>query len=703
MTGEPLPESLRANPRLSAWLAFVPGGIVEVRAGKVEIGQGILTALAQIVADGLEVPLARVRMLSANTAASPNEGITSGSLSIQDSGKALRHVCAQARAIFLEAAATELGAATEALRVEDGEIVAASGARTSYWALADRGLLERDASAAPPAKTLGGHVLVGESVPRADLPGKVLGRPSYVHDLELPGMLHGRVLRPPSPAARLVSIDAARARAVPGVVAVVRDGRFVGVIAEREEGAVAALERLRADCRWEEAASLPDSAQLAQWLRSQPVETSVVEEKGEVPAPGTATHRATFTRPFTAHASLGPSCAVARWDRGGLHVWTHAQGIFNQRADLALVFAMPAESIVVEHAEGSGCYGHNGADDVALDAALLARAAGGRPVKVLWSREDELGWAPFGPAMCIEIEADVDAEGEVLAWRSDIWSNGHTTRPGRAPEPVLLAAGHLEAPSAPPLAINTPLASGGGAERNAVPAYAIAATRIRSHRVLRMPIRTSALRSLGAFLNVFAIESVVDDVAAGRGLDPLAWRLPRLPDPRAREVLEAAARLADWASWKRAEGRGRGIGYARYKQSGAYCAVVAEVEAAREILVRRLSIAIDVGLAVNPGGVANQVEGGAIQAASWTLKEAVRFDRTRITSLGWADYPILRFSEVPEVRVQVLQRAEEPSMGAGEASMGPTAAAIGNAVRDALGVRVRDLPITAERILAASA
>jgi CO/xanthine dehydrogenase Mo-binding subunit len=701
MTLEPLPASLRANPRLSTWLRIGHDGVVEVCPGKVEIGQGILTALAQIAADELGVSFARVRVRRARTDESPNEGVTSGSLSIQDSGRALRHACAQARALFLEAAGRDLGAQAHELRVEDGEIVAPAGMRTSYWALAGRGLLERDATALAPGTQPAERALVGESVARIDLPDKVFGRASYVHDLELPGLLHGRVLRPPSPGARLQSVDDAGAREVHSVVAVVRDGGFVGLIAEREEDAVAALERLRAGCVWQESPSLPDEGNLAEWLRSRPSETSVVEERGEMDRPVAATHRARFTRPFTAHASLGPSCAVAQWSEDGLHVWTHAQGIFNQRADLALVFGVPQASVVVEHAEGPGCYGHNGADDVALDAALLARAAGGRPVKVTWSREDELCWEPFGPAMLVEIEAGVDEDGEVLSWRSDIWSNGHTSRPGRAPQPVLLAAAHLERAFPAPLAINTPLASGGGAERNAVPAYGIAATRVHSHRLLEMPIRTSALRALGAFLNVFAIESVIDDIVLERGLDPLEWRLGHLADPRARDVLEAAAALAGWHAWSPAEGRGRGIGFARYKQTGAYCAVVAEVEAGREIVVRRLSVAIDVGLAVNPGGVASQAEGGAIQSASWTLKEAVRFDRARVTSARWEDYPILRFSEVPDVRVQVLQRADEPSMGAGEASMGPTAAAIGNAVRDALGVRVRDLPITAERILAA--
>jgi CO/xanthine dehydrogenase Mo-binding subunit len=384
-------------------------------------------------------------------------------------------------------------------------------------------------------------------------------------------------------------------------------------------------------------------------------------------------------------------------------VWSHTQGIFNQRADLALAFAMPRERIVVEHVEGAGCYGHNSQDDVAFDAALLARAAQGRPVRVLWSREDELSCAPFGPAMRMDVEADFDKEGEVLAWRGDVWSNGHSTRPGRASTPHLLASMHLEKPATPMLAINTPLESGGGAQRNAVPPYDFPALAIRNHRLLTMPIRTSALRGLGAFLNVFAIEGFVDEIAAARGEDPVAWRLRHLGDPRGRAVIEAAARLAAWGTAAKKEGIGLGIGYSRYKQNAAYCAVVAEVEAEREVRVRRLWIAVDVGLAVNPDGVANQIEGGAIQAASWTLKEAVRFDATRITSSTWEDYPILRFSEVPQVQVQVLQHPDEASVGAGEAPMGPTAAAIGNAVFDALGVRVRDLPITPERIVATAA
>jgi len=321
---------------------------------------------------------------------------------------------------------------------------------------------------------------------------------------------------------------------------------------------------------------------------------------------------------------------------------------------------------------------------------------------VVWSREDELAWSPFGPAMAIDIAADVDERGEVLAWRGEIWSNGHTSRPGRAKTPALLAGTHLAQPFERMLSINPPFAGGGGAERNSVPGYDLPAMQVVNHRLLEMPLRTSALRSLGAFANVFAIESFVDDIARARGEDPLAWRLRHVSDPRARAVIESVARRSAWGSAPAGEGRGRGIGWARYKGRGAYCAVVAEVELTHEVRVRRLVIAADVGLAVNPDGVANQIEGGAIQATSWSVKEAVRFDRTRVTNASWEAYPILRFSEVPAVEVEVIQHADEPSVGAGEAAQGPAAAAIANAVRDAIGVRVRELPITAERIAAAA-
>lgn len=692
-----LPGGLQVNRRLSQWLRLRADGVVEAFSGKVELGQGILTALAQIVAEELDVSLARVRMVPASTPLSPDEAVTSGSLSIQDSGTALRHAAAEARAILLDAAAATLGVARDALQVEDGEVVAPSGARTSYWLLWKDGLLDREARADVPPRAPSSHRIVGTSAPRADLPDKVFGTPHFMHDLELPGMVHGRVLRPGAPGAHLESLDQSAARAVAGVLAVVRDGDFAGVIADTEACAARALATLAA--KWSEPASLPDAHALAAWLKAQPAEDSVVEARGDQSGrPVAKTLRANFTRPYLAHASMGPSCAIAQWDGGTLRVQTHSQGIFNLRADLARVFELPPERIEVAHVPGAGCYGHNGADDAALDAALLARAVPGRPVRVQWSRADELGWAPFGPAAVVALEADLDAQGEILAWRHEIWSNGHSLRPGRASSPVLLAARHLAKSAEPLVSMNPPLAAGGGAERNSVPPYAFRSLHVSCHRLLTMPLRTSALRSLGAHINVFAAESFLDEIAAERGEDPLALRLRLLPDPRARAVLEAAAQRAGWSGRRRAEGVGHGIGYARYKGVGAHCAVIAEIEAEREVRVRRLTIAVDVGLAINPDGVANQVEGGAIQAASWTLKEAVKFDRSRVTSTSWEDYPVLRFSEVPAVEVILMPRPDDPPVGAGEASIGPTAAAIANAVHDALGVRIRDLPITPERI-----
>jgi CO/xanthine dehydrogenase Mo-binding subunit len=510
------------------------------------------------------------------------------------------------------------------------------------------------------------------------------------------------VLRPPSPGAALASLDESKARAAEGVIAIVRDGSFVGVVAASERLAERALQKLASGATWRAGEPLPDENAMSAWLKGEKSEAGAVESRAAGEPRATAgTLRAAYSRPYLAHASIAPSCAIAHWKDGGVRVWSHTQGIFNLRRDIAPALGLAEERVMIEHVQGAGCYGQNGADDVAFDAALLARAVQGRPVRVQWSRADELAWSPFGPAMHVELEADLDADGEVAAWRHTIWSNGHTSRPGRAKVPQLLGGWHLEKPFERLSAINPPVAGGGGAERNSVPPYRLPAIEVACHRVIAMPLRTSALRALGAFVNVFAIESFVDEIAAARNEDPLAWRLRHLTDVRARAAIERAAAKAGWNSWTKREGMGHGIAFARYKGNGAYCAVVAEIEAEEEIRVRRLVIAVDPGLVVNPDGVANQVEGGAVQATSWTLKEAVRFDRERVTSGGWETYPILRCSEAPAVEVEVISHPEIASVGVGEASQGPTAAAIANAVYDALGVRARDLPLTADRMRAA--
>ncbi len=696
-----LPVSLAANPVLSSWVRFSSEGQVMISPGKVEIGQGIVTALAQIAADELDVDIGRVQMVRASTATSPNEGVTSGSLSVQQSGRAIRHACAEIRQIFLDAASDRLGAGIDAPDVKDGTISGPGNVSTSYWELAAEVSLDRDATPGATPKSSTQRTLAGKSVQRVDIPDKVFAHPRFIHDFALPGMLHGRVLRSELSAARLVTLSEDHAHAVAGLVAIVRDGNFAGVVSETEDGAEAAVRALRRGATWSSGETLPDEDRLAEWLKAQPSEPTVIDTKtASGKRAKVRTIRRQYTRPYLAHASIAPSCAMAQWTGDRVHVWTHSQGVYFLRADLALVLKLPLENIIVEHMEGAGCYGHNAADDVALDAVLLAKTAGDRPVRVQWSREDEMSHAPFGAAMAIEIEADLDAQGEIIDWRHSIWSNGHTARPGRAAQPALLAATEFANPFPRYISTNPPQANGGGADRNSIPLYDFPSWQIECHRLLTMPIRTSALRTLGGQGNVFAIESLIDELASERGEDPVAFRLRHLSDSRAQEVILSVARRANWKPDKQS-GRGYGVGFARYKNTGAYCAVVAEVEGAEDVSVKRLTIAVDVGEAINPDGVINQIEGGAIQATSWVLKERVRFDRQRITSNSWTSYPILRFSEVPEVQVELIPRPDSEPLGAGEAAHGPVTAAIANAVFDALGVRVRDLPITRDSLIAA--
>jgi CO/xanthine dehydrogenase Mo-binding subunit len=695
-----LPGSLRAEPLLSRWLRFSAEGHVTVMPGKVEIGQGILTALAQIAADELDVAPGRVRVAAASTPGSPNEGVTSGSLSVQESGIAIRHACAEARALHLAAAAGRAGLRPEQFVVQDGRFLGPGGIEIgSYWDQAEAVPLEMEARGDVAPKPRAGRQVAGRSAPRLDLPDKLFGRARFLHDLRWPGLLHARTVRPPGRDATLLELPGA---ALPGGAVPVRHGNFLCVVAADEWAAEAAAALLARRTRWAVRDSLPEENDLRRWLDAAPAEASVVAERQEPAAPAAHQLSACFTRPFLTHASIGTCCAVALWQGEALEVWTHSQGIYNLRADLALTLGLPPERIVLHHVEGAGCYGHNGADDVALDAALAARAHPGRPVRALWSRTEELGWGPLSPAGLIRIDAAVDADGRLCRWDAELRGNGHSSRPGRAAHPTLLAAAHLDPPFPLPVAIDAPLAGGGGAQRNAVPGYAVPALRVTLHRLREMPLRSSALRGLGALLNVFAIESVMEELAAASGQDAVDFRLRHLAhDARAQAVLREAAALCGWPRRPAGDGTGTGIAVARYKNSGAWCAVAAEVEAAEVVRCRRLWIAADLGEVINPDGAANQLEGGAIQATSFALKEAVRFDRQGVTSVSWEAYPVLRFSEVPAVELRLLPRPDEPPLGAGEASLGPTIAAIAGGIHAALGLRPRQLPFTPDTLAAA--
>jgi nicotinate dehydrogenase subunit B len=701
-----LPGDLETNRMLDAWIRIDADGGATVFTGKVELGQGIVTALAQIAAEELDLPLVRVHMISGDTARTPNEGVTSGSQSIEYGGTALRFAGAEVRAILIDAAAKKLGLAPDTLTVSQGTISAADGRKVTYGEIAGAIDLRREATAKVPPKPAASHKIVGTSVRRFDIPNKVTGGPAYVQDMRPAGMLHGRVVRPPRYGSQLDSVDEAAAKAMPGVVAVVRDGSFLGVVAEREEQAVKARAALLKSAKWTPGPPLPDPARIHDYLLSLPTEDKVISEKqpaalASAPA-GAKVLEATYRKPYISHGSIGPSCALAEFKDGKMTVWTHSQGVFPNRGNLAVALGMKPAEVRCVHTEGSGCYGHNGADDVALDAALLARGAAGRPVRVQWMRDDEFGWEPFGAAMVMKAKASL-SDGRIVDWNYEVWSNTHSMRPDPAGV-NLLAAWYLADPKKPSMPTNIPQPAGGG-DRNAIPLYDFPRQRVVNHLIKEMPLRVSALRTLGAYANVFALESFMDELALAAGADPVAFRLAHLTDPRARAVIEAVAKTADWKpGLTGGDGRGRGIGFAKYKNLASYVAVIVDIEVDRAsgaIKVPRAWAAVDSGQVINPDGLANQIEGGIIQSTSWTLKEEVRFTPDGIVSRDWQSYPILTMPEVPKVEVELIDRPLERSLGAGEGSQGPTVAAIANAFAHATSRRIRDLPLAAARVKAA--
>ncbi len=698
-----LPGSLNNNRMLDAWIRIDAQGLATICTGKVELGQGIVTALAQIAAEELDLPLSRVQMISGDTSRTPDEGQTSGSQSIENSGTALRLAGAEVRALLVEMAAKRLTVAAESLTVVDGVISTIDGRRITYGELAGEVSLRREATGAVAPKNAASYQIVGQRVVRADFPAKFTGQPAYVQDVRVPGMLHGRIVRPPRYGATLTSFDEPKVAAMPGVVAVVRDGNFLGLVAEREEQAIAARAALIASASWAGGRELPDPANVHEHLMSLPSEDKVISDKQATLPADAQSLTAIYRKPYLSHASIGPSCAVAQVSDGQWTVWTHTQGVFPLQETMAAALRVPAANVRCIHVAGSGCYGHNGADDVALDAALLARAVPGRPVRVQWMRDDEFSWAPYGAAMTMRITGAVKAK-RIVDWNYDVWSNTHTTRPGEPGGVNLLAAWAIADPlaPAPPRMIAQPT---GGGDRNAIPLYDIPRQHIVNHLIVPMPIRVSALRTLGAYANVWAVESFVDELAFLAGVDPVAFRLDHLADSRARAVIERVASMAGWRARDKGDGtRGRGIGFARYKNLACYVAVVAEIEVDRAsgvLTVPRAYAAVDAGQIINPDGLANQIEGGIIQSTSWTLKEAVGFNRERITARDWSSYPILTFPEVPRVAVELINRPGERALGAGEGSQGPAVAAIANAFTHATGRRLRDLPLTPQRVKSA--
>ncbi|MCW5730320.1 MAG: xanthine dehydrogenase family protein molybdopterin-binding subunit [Alphaproteobacteria bacterium] len=697
-----LTRSLQDNPRLSDWLSLEVPGRVMLRSGKVELGQGIHTALVQIAAEELALDPDRFDLPPPSTRRGPDEWLTASSQSVESGGMAIRVAAARLREAALAAAARLLNREPSQLNLQQGEVLLGGNATGhDLWSLSVCIDWQQDLCSGAEIKPAASYRLVGRSLPRRDLPGILTGG-VFLQDLTLPGMLHGRVLHPPRPGATLASVPTVAFRKRFGDrCRLLRRRDFVAVLAADETVARLAADFLAAKLSWRAPAiDLPED--IAPWLKQQPARLQrddpiVASEVGSALT-------ATYTRGFLLHASVATSCAVARMADDRLHVWCHSQGLFLLRAQMARVLGLPDERIVLEHRPSAGCYGHNGADDAALEAAMLAMAVPGRPVRVLWSRGDEMS-AICGSAMAIELKAGLDGEGRMTGWQATVWSGTHTSRPGAGGDINLAAAAACDPQFASRSIVDVPEAVGAGALRNVIPLYDLPAVAVRHYQLTKLPLRTSSLRALGAHPNVFAIECFIDELAHAAGCDPLDFRLRHLTDPRAINVLKRVSEIAGWRpDAETGNGNAQGLALARYKNRAAYCAIVAEVELAESVKVRRVWCAVDAGIVINPDGARNQIDGGIVQSLSWCLKEAVRSDKGAIAGLDWDSYPILRFSEVPEIITELVAPAGEGAgepMGVGEVSQGPATAAVCNAASRALGTRLRHLPLTRERILKA--
>src|SRR5882724_8261724 len=574
-----LPGSLAKSPLLDAWIRVDADGHVTAFTGKVELGQGIRTALLQVVAEELEISIEHVSLVTADTSRTPDEGYTAGSHSVQDSGTALRNAAAQVREILIAEAARRLKMPGDKLHADAGAVIGTNEARITYAELVSANLLHVEAQPTAKLKDPTLFKVMDRSVQRNDIPAKVTGAAAYVQDMRLPGMLHARVVRPPSYRARLVQLDVGNIEKMTGVVKVLRDGNFLAVVAYREFQAVKAMRALGLAARWDEGESLPKQARLHETLLGMPAQDQVILEQHEPAGQPSKTLEATYTRPYLAHGSVGPSCAVAHLTDGVMTIWTHTQGVYPNRQAIAEMLRMPQDKVRCIHVEGSGCYGHNGADDAAADAALIASSLPDRPIRLQWMREQEHSWEPFGPAMVAKVRASLDAAGRIVDWNFEVWSNTHSMRPGGAGS--MLAAQHMERSFPPPEPKPLPQPEGGG-DRNSIPPYTLPSAKVTHHFLHDMPVRVSALRSLGAHMNVFAIESFMDELALAAGSDPVAFRLSHLDDPRARDVVTAAADEFRWAARPApAGGHGCGFAFARYKNLAAYCAVAMQVRVDR--------------------------------------------------------------------------------------------------------------------------
>ncbi|MBX9812034.1 MAG: molybdopterin-dependent oxidoreductase [Burkholderiales bacterium] len=689
-----------ALDQVDGFLAIDSTGKVTVFSGKVDLGTGIYTALTQIAAEELAVPMDKVELIQGDTLLTPDQGPTYGSLSIQIGGMQLRQAAATAREALLGRAAEKLGVARDKLYAKDGQIMPLGGGKSiSYGQLVGGKHFEMKVDAKAPTKNPATYTIVGKSVSRLDIPDKVTGKFTYMQDFKRRGMLHARVVRPAAMKASLLAVDDSQAKKIPGYVTTVRKGNFLAVVAKNEWAAIRAASAVKA--QWSDWQGLPDKARLWDYVRKTKVNKSEELQKTGNPAEAMKTAartlNATYDFAIHTHGSLGPSCAVAEFKGGKLTYWTASQATHLLRKQMANMLQMAEADVRCIYLEGSGCYGRNGHEDAAADAALLAKELG-KPVRVQWMRADEHGWDPKGPPTLLDYRAALDDNGYPVAWESEVFI---PDRPKQIA--VTLVAAELAG-------LPKEDAHPGNIHQSLAIPYTIPNIKATAHWLAETPFRPSWIRTPGRMQNTYGNECFIDECAAAAGIDPLEYRRRSLKDPRGLEVVERLARLANWqpgSGRKPASGdivTGRGVSYIKYELVRTYVGVVADVTVNRQtgkIKVDRFYVAHDCGQIINPDGLKNQIEGNVVQTISRTLIEDLQFNRSTVTSLDWKTYPILTFPDVPEIVIDLIDRPTEKPWGAGEPTAAVVPSAISNAVYDAIGVRLRSVPFTPDKVLAA--
>lgn len=709
--------SLSNSPWVSDWLDFSRDGKLILHTGKVDIGQRITTALALIAAEELSIPFDYITVRKTRTDVDPNEGYTAGSFSMQHSGYAIKKASATARHIFTKKASERLNVAEQELKISDGQFRATgTNLSVTYWELMSDVMLDVDVDEEVETKNPADYSTQNKPHIAKGMAEIMTGKYQFLHDLKLDNMLHARIVRPPHYHCELESLNSdVLSRLQEENIYVVQDGSFLAVAALQEYQVVKAARRLSLAAKWKSVKQLSEENIYSQLTSNNkdsffvekgciPSATAKIPDLEQIDGDENKTIRATYRKPYHMHASIGPSAGCASYDGDALIVWTHNQGVYPLRAAITEAFDMATDKVTVQFVPGSGVYGHNGADDAAFDAAIIARHIKGYPILLKWTRDDEHSWEPYGSAMQCEIQASIDKNGKISSWSHETFADTFLARPitGKQPATRMVSSHYIE--DALPWPIAEPMmVPHGGIHRNMEMLYEMPEPRLIKNRVYDLPLRTSALRTLGAYGNVFANESMINELAESANIDPFTFRLNHLKDERAIAVLSKLQHVMRDNS-RDEEQFGHGIGFARYKNSAAYCAigVCLSVNEAAEVKLHDAYIVCDAGEIVDAEGVRAQLEGGFIQAASWTLYEQVLYDRDGIVSRDWDTYPIITFDNIPQMHTHLIVNPGMPYLGAGEGAAGPTAAAIGNALKEATGLRVREMPFNPDRIMAAA-